>query len=1070
MRGIEKGQRVDVIIVDEVHKLIEKDLKDRHKVPGEIGEDMSTVLLWLIINHLESECMQHAQLAVQASMNTWRRTAFAALLNTRVVPVDDDDGDKQFKDAEALENAVYASRRVDPPGEPWEWAPESRLDLAAKERETSVRKTTFVASFKLDPKEKKAKKQKKGGRVGATFEFLFEPPGGPADDEGITIILHGRQPNAEVSATHSTRGPIPGELSFRGFDAESKLMTLQGGPPEPISVPERSVAALVTYLAGPTPGSSSGKEESVKVDAKPRSPFALSSQDLAEVLTEPGPPEKWLTKALVEDYAAPPGALPGKASKEDGDEFGCLLLESVRALTHEKQLDARRIVTLSPDKRLAASTTARREAIIKELSDLDGTWIMTTPECTADGAQADRATVHVAGGVAVNFAGFEQNKGVATLKLDTAEMLDKDATVILLDDGGETAWRLDGARSRDGCVVWVRASNAVKVFAIGGDSAAASSPLSTDKQAVKDHPKLAVWTRCASTYARVGELLSFARPSPVDVDDNGTVRRFKLAKQFRVLDGLDDREIFKTAKYPPKDGSGKNLRGGEVLRYISRTPVALDEKNDGDDENAENNSSKMQMFFYELADGRGFVHDHLPAAPEVRALELVSDGDRWLVDESESVIAEESAEAIVPPIIVREVSSLSTLVVTANSGEHFRAHEARFRVHEGDTVRVHTPFAQEWRHARVVSVARAPRTRARAASMSGGGVEMAFAAPDFSSYKVEYDDAPGGSDPPQWEKLGDLREVVRFAGECEDGVGAHLLPDDYSDATFFQPGDRVEFRERGNSATWLDMESSLVVDAAGSAEGTVVGGVWMSPLAIDGDEKEGRAPLRLAPGTAVRATIGARDNVVCRVQAANAEGCSYALAETVTTVHADVPAAAVTAFAVRVNDDADDDRSACTYARAIEPSALAEAAAPTTAETLELTCELSLALGLVVDLDCVILRVLADSQFRAVVVDVPPPPPPPRASMAGTEAALVGGSRWRIASIDDEPVDSRAALMHALACRQRAALASVAPSVSAMSAPAVCKLGLARVRARLLHYDEVGYSDDVPRMGVYSNH
>ena len=76
--------------------------------------------------------------------------------------------------------------------------------------------------------------------------------------------------------------------------------------------------------------------------------------------------------------------------------------------------------------------------------------------------------------------------GVATLKLDTAEMLDKDATVILLDDGGETAWRLDGARSRDGCVVWVRASNAVKVFAIGGDRAAASSPLSTDKQAVKE--------------------------------------------------------------------------------------------------------------------------------------------------------------------------------------------------------------------------------------------------------------------------------------------------------------------------------------------------------------------------------------------------------------------------------------------------------------------------------------------------------------------------------------------------------------------------------------------------------
>ena len=1059
------------IIVDEVAQAYrEGSQAHRHNVSGEIGEDMSTVLLWLIINHLESECMQHAQLAVQASMNTWRRTAFAALLNTRVVPVDDDDGDKQFKDAEALENAVYASRRVDPPDEPWEWAPESRLDLAAKERETSVRKATFVASFKLDPKEKRAKKQKKGGRVGATFEFLFKPPGGPADDEGITIILHGRQPNAEVSATHPSERPIP-DMSLGGFDAESKLMTLHGGPPEPIPVPERSIAALVAYLAGPTPGSSSGKEESVKVDAKPRSPFTLSSQDSAEVLTEPGPPEKWHTKALVEDYAAPPGALP----KEGGDEFGCLLLESVRALTHEKQLDARRIVTLADrsGKRVAASTTVRREAIIKELSDLDGIWIMTTPGCTADGAQADRATVHVAGGVAVSFAGFEQNKGVATLKFDTAEMLDKDAKVILLDDGGDTAWRLDGARSRDGCVVWVRAPNALKVFAIGGDSAAASSPLSTDKQAVKDHPKLTVWTLCASTYARVGELISFARPPTDDVDGNGTVRSFRLAKQFRVLDGLDDREIFKTAKYPPKDGSGKNLRGGEVLRYISRTPVALDEKNDGDYEIGENNSSKVQMFFYELADGRGFVHDHLPAAPEVRALELVSDGDRWLVDESESVIAEESAEATVPPIIVREVSSLSTLVVTANAGEHFRAHEARFRVHEGDTVRLHTPFAQEWRRAHVVSVARAPRTRARAASMSGGGVEMAFAAPGFSSYKVKYDDAPGGSDPPQWEKLDDLREVVRLAGECDDGVGAHLLPDEYSDATLFQPGDRVEFRERGNSATWLDMESSLV-DAADSTEGTVVGGVWMSPLAVNGDEKEGRAPLRLAPGTAVRATIGARDNVVCRVQAANAEGCSYALAETVTTVHADVPAAAVTAFAVRVNDDADDDRSACTYARAIEPSALAEAAAPTTAETLELTCELSLALGLVVDLDCVILRVLADSQFRAVVVDNPdapsPPPPPPRASMAGTEAALVGGSRWRIASIDDKPVDSRAALMHALAFRQRAALASVAPSASAMSAPAVCKLGLARVRARLLHYDEVGYSGDVPRMGVYSNH
>jgi len=60
MRGIEKGQQVFVIVVDQVAKLIEKDLK-RHDKDEYIDKNasglvinMPTLIKWLFVNHLEA--------------------------------------------------------------------------------------------------------------------------------------------------------------------------------------------------------------------------------------------------------------------------------------------------------------------------------------------------------------------------------------------------------------------------------------------------------------------------------------------------------------------------------------------------------------------------------------------------------------------------------------------------------------------------------------------------------------------------------------------------------------------------------------------------------------------------------------------------------------------------------------------------------------------------------------------------------------------------------------------------------------------------------------------------------
>ena len=83
MRQIAKGQCIDVLLVDEVVKLVTRELKkDQGMNNSKVSVTMEMVMTWMLRNNMLMESMQQIQLSDQAISNLPRRIGFHELLRS----------------------------------------------------------------------------------------------------------------------------------------------------------------------------------------------------------------------------------------------------------------------------------------------------------------------------------------------------------------------------------------------------------------------------------------------------------------------------------------------------------------------------------------------------------------------------------------------------------------------------------------------------------------------------------------------------------------------------------------------------------------------------------------------------------------------------------------------------------------------------------------------------------------------------------------------------------------------------------------------------------------------------
>ena len=79
MRGIGKGQTVNVYIVPEVKKLIDGTDSGGGGGGGNSNNVLSNVSAWLVVNSMRSETLQQNLLLEQSMKNVWRKRAYECL-------------------------------------------------------------------------------------------------------------------------------------------------------------------------------------------------------------------------------------------------------------------------------------------------------------------------------------------------------------------------------------------------------------------------------------------------------------------------------------------------------------------------------------------------------------------------------------------------------------------------------------------------------------------------------------------------------------------------------------------------------------------------------------------------------------------------------------------------------------------------------------------------------------------------------------------------------------------------------------------------------------------------------
>ena len=447
------------------------------------------------------------------------------------------------------------------------------------------------------------------------------------------------------------------------------------------------------------------------------------------------------------------------------------------------------------------------------------------------------------------------------------------------------------------------------------------------------------------------------------------------------------------------------------------------------------------------------------------------------------------------------------------AGKHgqFRAWEVRFRPHVGDAARACHGWAGQWRRVRVVGVEWHDNDTQPTTS-AGGRLDDDDERHHrcFRSYVDEHLDAPKGfslsrdgasSSEPEFDA--DARAVscvLALQGTKEHGVGTHLLSREATDTQKFRAGDKVELRERPEFEQDADLDGC-------AATTRVTPFVWMSRVgaAFADVEKDGPSALLKAadpdlksprlslasggsgtrgepvvermylPGTLVVAKIDGRD-VPCRVRQCVSDpdrGDLFDLRQDPgNDVYDGVPACGVTfECCVRAM------RTVCDVPPPYTGDQLRREWADNDMLREFRSIDARCALGLILDEDCVVTALTADSPFAPPVTrkmndttdlsgiqGVGGAPPKP----------LCGGSRWRLACIDRPQsisIKSRAHLMSLLAeIRGTPCVTSHQPQsgrrtpdvqTSSVAAPSslfaeqFVSLTFVRVAPRALHSDEV---------------
>ncbi len=85
MRGIAKGQTLELFIIPEIQRLVYRELNSQRRAVDSVQAKSRTQMLydvtaWLVVNLVRAERLQYSMLQIQDASNVWRRNAFRQLM------------------------------------------------------------------------------------------------------------------------------------------------------------------------------------------------------------------------------------------------------------------------------------------------------------------------------------------------------------------------------------------------------------------------------------------------------------------------------------------------------------------------------------------------------------------------------------------------------------------------------------------------------------------------------------------------------------------------------------------------------------------------------------------------------------------------------------------------------------------------------------------------------------------------------------------------------------------------------------------------------------------------------
>ena len=289
----------------------------------------------------------------------------------------------------------------------------------------------------------------------------------------------------------------------------------------------------------------------------------------------------------------------------DGGGSGCVLIDACDHGTHEKARFQRRTLRLlqSPHFPQHSSDKWQDSAHLglHSLDDLAGVWV---------DSEKPEQVMRVVRGWVFNFEGQSEERGVVEI---TKAPPPRDDLVL-----EQKQWTHDGAASSGRRAVWKRKGKDDVVWWRRG-----GHPSTVSERDGTAAPR--------GGYAVMhGEILGYCETAKGTWSENG-VEFLKLMPTLRVIDGSAPLKIVRSAVWPADDeknatSHNKNkLSAGDVVCFSRFKPVQIPFHTPGTDDAAATAASTRSphvVFFYELADGRGWVHDYVPLAPVIRRLEV----------------------------------------------------------------------------------------------------------------------------------------------------------------------------------------------------------------------------------------------------------------------------------------------------------------------------------------------------------------------------------------------------------------------------------------------------------------